>query len=94
MTKFQNVLGNSAQVRILELFIEGEEEYYNPMRIVKATHTSTAKVYPILKKFYALGIITKKNDYHSYTLKKSNRFSKLLIKLFDIIIKEDLDGTV
>lgn len=89
-TKFKEVLGESPEIKILELLIEGRDFEYTLNDIVTGAKVNRNRAYEILRSYIKLGVIEKAKtvkNFIFYQLNKDKKEVKLLIQTYDTIVK-------
>ncbi len=89
-TLFRKTLGNSPQLRVLELFIEARELYYSFEDIKEETNISPINLSKLLqywKKAEIIISIKTVDNMVLYNLNLKNPIAKRMVEAFDEIIK-------
>jgi len=88
-TKFRTIMGNSPEMKILELLMTGRNFEYTKNEIVKGAKVNRSRGFQIIKmltKKRYLIVASKVAHLESYKLNPKSKEVKLLTRLFDTII--------
>ena len=87
--KFKAVLGNSPEVKILELLIEGREFDYTFNDIIRGSKINRNRAYPLLGSHLKQGLIIESRKVKNLTFYKLNihkKEIKLLLEIYDSLV--------